>query len=75
MSDLKDFVPEIPLRRLRKITKQFDGMDDSTPISFEFMMTPFFPSVWNNIQDYCRANWEEGFKAGRGLLNDSKTDN
>lgn len=74
MSELKKFVPEIPLRRLRKITKQFDGMDDSTPISFEFMMTAFFPSVWNNIQDYCQANWEEGFKAGRGLLNDTKSD-
>ena len=75
MSELKDFVPEIPLRRLRKITQQFDGMDNNTPISFEFIMTAFFPSVWNNIQEYCKMNWEEGFKAGRGLLNDSKGDN
>lgn len=69
MKSLNEFVPAIPLRRLRKITEQFKGMDNDTPISFEFIMTAFFPTVWENIQNYCRLNFEEGFKAGRGDLN------
>ena len=65
MDKQTDVIPPIPLSRLRKITAQFKDMAPDTPISFEFMMTAFFPSVYENIIAYAKECFTQGFRQGR----------
>ncbi len=62
-------IPPIPLSRLRHITKKMKHFNDETPLSFEFIMTAFFPTVYNNIKAQLNKQYTLGYIQGR---NDEK---
>jgi hypothetical protein len=53
------------LGQLRKIVKKLDKLDDNTDITFEFLLTALFPSVWNNIQEEMRNQYTRGYLQGK----------
>lgn len=57
-------IPPIPLSRLRHITKKMKHFDDETPLSFEFIMTAFFPTVYNNIKAQLNQQYTLGYIQG-----------
>lgn len=57
--------PEIPLKALRKVTAKFNGKPDDLKLSFTFIMTAFFPTVYNNIMSYCKDCYMQGFMDGK----------
>ena len=57
-------IPPVPLSLLRRINKKMKQYSDDTPLSFEFIMTAFFPSVYQNILAQIRASFNEGYKKG-----------
>ena len=38
--------------------------DDDVDLSFEFILTAFFPTCWNNIQDALKRQYTLGYIAG-----------
>ena len=38
--------------------------DNDVDLSFEFMLTAFFPTCWNNIQDALKHQYTLGYIAG-----------
>lgn len=38
---------------------------DDTEITFEFMLTFLFPSVWNSIQEEMRNQYTKGYVQGK----------
>ena len=38
--------------------------DNDVELSFEFMLTAFFPTCWNNIQDALKRQYTLGYIAG-----------
>jgi len=53
------------LGQLRKIVKKLDKFDDNTDITFEFLLTALFPSVWSNIQEEMRNQYTRGYLQGK----------
>lgn len=49
-------------RMVASIKKNIDGAD--VDLSFEFMLTAFFPSCWNNIQEALSRQYTLGYIAG-----------
>ena len=39
--------------------------DNDVDLSFEFMLTAFFPTCWNNVQDALNRQYTLGYIAGR----------
>ena len=67
-------IKPIPLRAVRRMCEKFKDMDDSTPLTFEFILTAFFPSVYRNIMDEINKQYTKGYVQGReDTLNESKT--
>lgn len=57
------------LGKLRKLTATMKDKPDDTPLSFEFMLLAFFPTVWSNIQSAFSDYYTKGYIAG---LNEDK---
>ena len=57
-------IPPIYLKDLRHITNMFKDRPDDMPLSFEFMMTAFFPTVINNIHAEMKRQYTLGYKQG-----------
>lgn len=53
------------LGQLRKIVKKMDEHPDNTEVSFEFLLTALFPSVWNSIQEEMRKQYTRGYLQGK----------
>ncbi len=58
-------MPYIPLSRLRKLVRNISKSPDDMHITFEFLMTACFPSIWSTIQDYMKDCYTEGYLAGK----------
>lgn len=70
---LDEMIPPIPASQVRKIAEKLNGLSDDAPISFAFLMTATFPTVWDNIQKYTNDCYMEGYLAGReAAKNDTK---
>ena len=61
----KEVEPEIPIKILRKITKKFEKEPDDFKLSFTYIMTVCFPTVFNNIQSYCKDCYTQGYIKGK----------
>lgn len=74
MKNKELYVDPIPLSRLRKVVNQMKLYSDETPISFEYIMTAFFPSVWENVKNYGKDCYTEGYAQGlkEGKENEDK---
>lgn len=57
-------IPPIHLKDLRHITNLFKDKPDDMELSFEFMMTAFFPSVIHNIKAEMKHQYTLGYKQG-----------
>lgn len=53
------------LGQLRKIVKNLNKLDDNTDITFEFLLTALFPSVWSSIQEEMRKQYTRGYLQGK----------
>lgn len=67
--DLKDIKtnveqPEIPLSVLRKIVKKFESQPDTFRLTFTYIMTACFPTVFENIMSYCKDCYTQGYIIG-----------
>ena len=49
-------------RMVASVKKNVDGAD--VDLSFEFILTAFFPSCWNNIQEALNRQYTLGYIAG-----------
>ena len=58
-------MPYIPLSHLRKLVRNMSKSPDDMHITFEFLMTACFPSIWKTIQDYMKDCYTAGYKAGK----------
>lgn len=60
-------MPTVPAAQLHKLAQKIE--DPLTPLSLEFILTAFFPTVWKNIEKYandCYTNgYLQGLKEGR----------
>ncbi len=55
----------IPMGKLRHFVKKMESLDDEAPLSFELIMTAFFPNAWHNIQKYSNDCYMSGYFAGK----------
>ena len=53
------------LGQLRKIVKKLNKLDDNADITFEFLLTALFPSVWSSIQEEMRKQYTRGYLQGK----------
>lgn len=53
------------LGQLRKIVKNLNKLDDNADITFEFLLTALFPSVWSSIQEEMRKQYTRGYLQGK----------
>lgn len=53
------------LGQLRKVISKLELLKDDTEITFEFLMTAFFPSIWQNIQEEMRRQYTLGYIEGQ----------
>ena len=53
------------LGQLRKIVKKLNKLDDNADITFEFLLTALFPSVWGSIQEEMRKQYTRGYLQGK----------
>lgn len=53
------------LGQLRKIVKKLNKLDDNADITFEFLLTALFPSVWSSIQEEMRNQYTRGYLQGK----------
>lgn len=51
--------------QLRKIVKKLNKLDDNADITFEFLLTALFPSVWSSIQEEMRKQYTRGYLQGK----------
>lgn len=50
---------------MRKVLKKMENLPDKTEITFEFLLTALFPSVWYNIQEEMRNQYTKGYLQGK----------
>lgn len=70
MSNTNPEIEPISLGHLRKIVNKMRLAPDDTKISFEFLLTATFPTVWHNIQKYGKDCYTRGYLQGKGDLKD-----
>lgn len=68
--DIPDYIPLAKLRRFVESTKDQPG---STKLTFEFMMTLCFPSVYGSMRDWGARQFIEGYQAAEKDLKDESS--
>ena len=58
---IKDFVP---LAKLRRIVKNLRNSPDDMEVTFEYLMTACFPTIFYSIRDTMKDCYTEGYKQG-----------
>lgn len=62
--------PEIPIKVLRKLTDRFKDKPDDYKLTFTYIMTACFPTVFNNIMSYCKDCYMQGYMDGKRSKNE-----
>ena len=57
--------PEIPIKVLRKLVDRFQDKPNDYKITFTYVMTACFPTVYNNIISYCKDCYTQGYIKGK----------
>lgn len=58
-------MPTCPVRQLRKVYNKTLMMEDSAPITLEFLLTACFPTVWENINKAMNDMYTRGYIQGK----------
>lgn len=53
------------LGRIRKMVNKLTLHSDDTDITFEFLLTFLFPTVWSNIKEEMRNQYTRGYVQGK----------
>lgn len=73
MNDIPDTEHSIQpttIGKLRRVLKSLTNRPDDTELSFEYMMTAFFPKVYRNVMDYGKDCYMKGYLAREAELKD-----
>lgn len=70
---LGEYSEHITVAQLRKFYKKFKNYPDDTPISFETLMVAFFPKMFDNIMNYARQCYTNGYM--QGFMEEKKDEN
>lgn len=62
----------IPLSHVRRVVNSLKLLPDETKISFEYILSAFFPTVWTNIKKAMNDCYTKGYING---LKDGKNEN
>ena len=65
-------MPTVPVKQLRLLVNKTKDLALNEPISLQLVLTALFPTVWNNIQEYCNDCYTSGYLQG---LSDAKNEN
>ena len=65
-------MPTVSVGKLRKLMQKIEELTDEDTVTFEFILTALFPTVWDNISKYSNDCYTSGYLAG---LKDGKNDN
>ena len=59
-------IPSIKLSSIEKMVKSIRKNigEEDIDLSFEFILTAFFPGCWNNIRESLGKQYELGYRAG-----------
>lgn len=63
-NDLGEQSVSIPLLQLRKLTNRLENFPDDTKISFEFVLTALFPSIFENVKKFGTEQFMKGYNEG-----------
>ncbi len=73
-------VPPTTLGQFKKVYDKIKDNPDDMPVTFEFIMSAFFPQVYNNMKEHLRLVYDQGVKdgievarEGDAIKNDSDT--
>ena len=69
MSEITDFVT---YEKFRKVADSLSHLDPEAHISFEYIMTAFFPTIYNNVISTIKDSYTKGYIAG---LNENQRNN
>lgn len=58
---IDDFVP---MSRVRKFVEKNEMLTDETHITFEFMMSAFFPTIYQSVMKYGNDCYTRGYLDG-----------
>lgn len=64
----------VELGRIRRIVDKFINEPDETKVTFEFVMTAFFPSIYNNVKNTINQAYTAGYIQAT-LENENKSEN
>jgi len=62
----------VQMKRVRRFVEKMKNLDDTDHVSFEMILTAFFPNAWNNIMEYSNKCYMEGFVEGRRVVEEKK---
>lgn len=57
-------MPSVPVKRIRMLNEKLKTLDGSERITFQFILTFLFPSVWKNIEKYSNDCYTSGYLKG-----------
>ena len=60
----EEIEPEIPIEVLRKITTKFEDKPNDFKLTFTYIMTACFPTVFNNIMSFAKDCYTQGYIKG-----------
>lgn len=69
---MTEAMPTITVGKLRNFLKKIENLKDEDTVTFEFVLTALFPTVFQNIQKYTNDCFRRGYAQGR---RDEKNDN
>ena len=61
----KEEMPFVPLSQLRRMINSLKDQPGDTKLTLVYILTAFFPSVWDNIVSYTNDCYMQGYLAGR----------
>lgn len=62
--ETKEKMPFVPLSKLKALVKRMRNMSDDTEITFEFLMTALFPTIFESVRSYMKDCYTAGYQAG-----------
>lgn len=54
----------VPKSQIVKLAKSIEHLDDTAPVTFEYVLSCCFPTVWDNICQIMRNNYTKGYIDG-----------
>lgn len=65
IEDKEKSLPNVHLGKLRHIVKSFKNQPDNYELSFEFIIGSLFPTCFQNVMNYGKDCYTQGYLAGK----------